>query len=142
MGSEEKATKRLQKEILGPLLDWYAKHARPLPWRKTRDPYAIWISEIMLQQTQVATVIPYWDRWMSSFPDIASLAAASEASVLKHWEGLGYYRRARSIIKVAAILNELDHQGRFPEDYDTIISLPGIGPYTAGAICSIDLDKH
>ena len=141
MGSEEKATKRLQKEILGPLLDWYAKHARPLPWRKTRDPYAIWISEIMLQQTQVATVIPYWDRWMSSFPDIASLAAASEASVLKHWEGLGYYRRARSIIKVAAILNELDHQGRFPEDYDTIISLPGIGPYTAGAICSIALDK-
>ena len=116
------------ESVIRPLLAWYRQNARPLPWRETRDPYAIWISEIMLQQTQVATVIPYWNRWMDHFPDLSSLAKASEASVLKYWEGLGYYRRARGIMEAAHIGSY--HQGQFPTEHDAILKLPGIGPYT------------
>lgn len=118
------------------LLDWFVKNARVLPWRSTHDPYAVWISEIMLQQTQVKTVIPYWERWMRELPDIACLANAREEKVLKLWEGLGYYTRARNLQKAARQILA-HHGGQFPRQYDDVLNLPGIGRYTAGAICSI-----
>lgn len=118
------------------LLAWYARVARDLPWRRTRDPYAIWVSEIMLQQTQVQTVIPYWERWMRTFPDVAALARADEARVLKHWEGLGYYRRARHLHAAARFIQE-HHGGVFPRNSEDVLALPGVGRYTAGAIRSI-----
>ena len=126
--------------IAAALLPWLRQHARDLPWRRTRDPYAIWISEIMLQQTQVKTVIPYWERWMQSLPDIASLAAAPEAQVLKLWEGLGYYSRARNLQKAAQQMIR-DHAGHFPNSSDDLLALPGIGRYTAGAIASIAFNQ-
>lgn len=122
------------------LLAWYRSHARDLPWRRTADPYAIWISEIMLQQTQVKTVIPYWDRWMAALPTIGSLSRARTGRVLKLWEGLGYYSRARNIQKAAKVIVE-QHGGAFPRTLAEIIELAGIGPYTAGAICSIAFDQ-
>ena len=101
------------RSIVAPLLKWFAVNARDLPWRWTRDPYAIWVSEIMLQQTQVKTVIPYWQRWMKQLPDIASLAAADEDTVIKLWEGLGYYSRARNLQKAAKrIRDEFTHSGQ------------------------------
>jgi A/G-specific adenine glycosylase len=118
------------------MLDWFVRSARDLPWRRTLDPYAIWISEIMLQQTQVKTVIPYWERWMKTLPDVASLAAAPEQRVLKLWEGLGYYTRARNLQKAAQQL-VAQHAGQFPRDFDAVLALPGIGRYTAGAVTSI-----
>jgi len=136
----QKANKTIQKDCIRPLLKWYRTHARDLPWRKTRDPYSIWISEIMLQQTQVATVMPYWERWMEELPTIQALAEASEQTILKLWEGLGYYRRVRMLHKAAKIICD-QHQGNFPQDHETILSLPGIGPYTAGAITSIAFDQ-
>jgi len=123
-----------------PILDWFTVHQRDLPWRRTRDPYAIWISEIMLQQTRVQTVIPYWERWMTEFPDVPSLAAAHLPRVLKLWEGLGYYRRARHLHLAARQILE-SHQGRFPSRFADILALPGIGRYTAGAIASIAFDE-
>lgn len=118
-----------------PLLRWYAHNSRLLPWRQTTDPYRIWISEIMLQQTQVKTVLPRYAAWFELFPTIQSLAAASPDEVLKAWEGLGYYRRARFIHRSAQlIVNDLD--GMFPSAFDDILSLPGIGRSTAGAISS------
>src|SRR3954466_7811929 len=96
------------------LLDWFARNARDLPWRRTRDPYAIWISEIMLQQTQVKTVIPYWERWMRELPTISKLASARLDRVLKLWEGLGYYSRARNAQNAARIIQQ-EHRGKFPE---------------------------
>ncbi len=122
------------------LLDWYAKHARDLPWRATRDPYAIWVSEIMLQQTQVATVIPYFARFLERFPSVSSLATADEGEVLRHWEGLGYYRRARQM-HAAAKLIHFDDGGVFPNSFSAILALPGIGRYTAGAIMSFAFDQ-
>lgn len=122
--------------IVQSLLPWYRRQARDLPWRRTSDPYAIWVSEIMLQQTQVRTVIPYWLRWMRRFPTVRSLARAKEPAVLKCWEGLGYYTRARNLHRAAQIIVSR-HQGEFPQSFDQIIMLPGIGRYTAGAICSI-----
>jgi A/G-specific adenine glycosylase len=119
-----------------PLLRWYARHARDLPWRRTRDPYAIWVSEIMLQQTQVRTVLPYYERFLERFPDVASLAAANEEEVLAAWSGLGYYRRARALHAGARLLLER-HSGVLPGDAETLRTLPGIGRYTAGAIASI-----
>ena len=101
------------RSIVAPLLKWFAGNARDLPWRWTRDPYAIWVSEIMLQQTQVKTVIPYWQRWMKQLPDIASLAAADEDTVIKLWEGLGYYSRARNLQKAAKRIRD-EFGGRFP----------------------------
>src|SRR5256712_12257328 len=125
---------------LDPLLQWFAQNARDLPWRRTRDPYAIWISEIMLQQTQVKTVIPYWQRWMRRLPDVRALARARPDAVLKLWEGLGYYLRARNLHQAARTIVD-QHGGRFPEKFDEWVALPGIGRYTAGAICSIAFNQ-
>jgi A/G-specific adenine glycosylase len=115
---------------------WFAVAARDLPWRGTLNPYAIWVSEIMLQQTQVATVIPYWTRWMKRLPTLQVLAASEESEILKLWEGLGYYSRVRNLRKAARILVE-EHGGIVPCDHAKLLKLPGIGPYTAGAIASI-----
>ena len=118
---------------------WFRSNARDLPWRRTRDPYAIWISEIMLQQTQVATVERYFPRFLAEFPDVVALAAASESDVLRQWEGLGYYRRARQM-HAAARQIVAEHGGKFPDEFDAVRQLPGIGRYTAGAILSIAFD--
>lgn len=128
------------RSIVAPLLKWFAGNARDLPWRWTRDPYAIWVSEIMLQQTQVKTVIPYWQRWMKQLPDIASLAAADEDTVIKLWEGLGYYSRARNLQKAAKRIRD-EFGGRFPRDLAGVLALPGVGRYTGGAICSIAFNQ-
>jgi A/G-specific adenine glycosylase len=121
------------------LVAWFRKAARDLPWRRTRDPYAILVSEIMLQQTQVATVIPYYARWMSRFPDFATLAAAEESDVLSVWQGLGYYSRARNLHRAAKTVTE-KHDGEMPVDPALIRALPGIGRYTAGAVASFAFD--
>ena len=121
------------------LTRWYARNARDLPWRRTGDAYSIWISEIMLQQTTVATVIPYFERFLKSFPTIGKLARAAEDEVLRHWEGLGYYSRARNIHKTARQL-AAEQGGRFPESVEELVQLPGIGRYTAGAIASFAFD--
>ena len=122
------------------LLDWFTVNARDLPWRRTRDPYAIWVSEVMLQQTQVKTVIPYWERWMRELPTSEAVARARPDKIHKLWEGLGYYTRVRSLQKAARQILE-KHGGRFPEDFGEVLSLPGIGRYTAGAICSIAFNQ-
>ena len=121
------------------LLPWFRRHARDLPWRRTRDPYAVWLSEIMLQQTQVATVRGYFDRFLARFPDITALAQADERDVLRLWEGLGYYRRARQLHQAARMVVS-EYGGRFPRDMDSVRRLPGIGRYTAGAVLSIAFD--
>jgi A/G-specific adenine glycosylase len=126
--------------LVRPLLRWFAAHARDLPWRRTLDPYAIWISEIMLQQTQVKTVIPYYERWLRELPDARALAAAPPERVLKLWEGLGYYTRARNLQKAAQQIVR-DHDGEFPREFDAVLALPGIGRYTAGAITSIAFNQ-
>ena len=122
--------------IVKNLLRWFQEQARDLPWRREADPYGIWISEIMLQQTQVKTVIPYWQRWMEQLPTVERLANASDETVLKLWEGLGYYSRVRNIHRAARIIVD-SHGGQFPRESESILALPGIGPYTAGAISSI-----
>ncbi len=115
------------------LIEWYQRHARDLPWRRTRDPYAILVSEMMLQQTQVVTVLDYYHRWMQRFPDVATLAAASEAEVLAQWQGLGYYSRARNLHRAAqAVISTW--KGHFPESPEDLQSLPGLGKYTAHAV--------
>ena len=118
------------------LLNWYEQNARDLPWRRTDDGYAIWISEIMLQQTRVAAVIPYYERFLRELPDIHALANVEDDRLHKLWEGLGYYSRARNLKKAA---NEIVSRfgGRMPRDYDALLSLSGIGEYTAGAIASL-----
>src|ERR1700690_2412641 len=118
------------------LLTWYRLHARTLPWRDHPDPYAVWVSEIMLQQTRVETVIPYFNRWMQRFPTIKKLANASEQDVLNFWEGLGYYSRARNLHKSAQIVLE-NYNGQLPRDLNALRQLPGIGRYTVGAIASM-----
>jgi A/G-specific adenine glycosylase len=119
-----------------PLLAWYARHKRALPWRGAADPYHVWVAEIMLQQTQVETVIPYYRRWLARFPTVQALAAAPQQEVLALWEGLGYYSRARNLHRAAQIVaNELG--GALPATVDGLRALPGIGRYTAGAIASI-----
>ena len=127
-------------DLVHSLLRWFSAGARNLPWRRTRDPYAIWVSEIMLQQTQVQTVIPYWTRWMEAFPDVQSLASAPEDRVLKLWEGLGYYSRARNLHRAASRIASLEGS-RFPGTVDGLMELPGIGRYTAGAIASIAFNQ-
>ena len=123
------------------LLTWYDREGRDLPWRRTRDPYAIWVSEVMLQQTRVDTVIPYYERFMSSFPTAEALAKADEDAVLSHWSGLGYYRRARLLHRgVREVVAE--YGGAVPEDVEARGGLPGVGRYTAGAIGSIAFDKE
>jgi A/G-specific adenine glycosylase len=123
------------------LLTWYAKNARDLPWRKSQDPYRVWISEIMLQQTQVATVRDYFTRFIDAFPNVTRLAAANEVDVLRLWEGLGYYRRARQL-HGAAMKVVAEHSGEFPHELEALQSLPGIGRYTAGAIASIAFNRR
>lgn len=118
------------------LLRWYRRHGRDLPWRRTRDPYAIWVSEIMLQQTQVATVIPYYRRFLKRFPTVQALAEASLDDVLKTWEGLGYYTRARNLHRAAGEVVDR-HGGLLPATHAELIRLPGVGRYTAGALASI-----
>ena len=120
----------------GRLLKWYESQGRKLPWRGSLNPYAVWVSEIMLQQTRVETVIPYYKRWMERFPSMAILAAASEQEVLSVWEGLGYYSRARNLHKAAMIVMA-DYGGELPSDLQVLRSLPGIGRYTVGAIASM-----
>ena len=122
------------------LLEWYARHARQMPWRDHPDPYAIWVSEIMLQQTRVDTVTSYYEGWMTRFPTIAALAAASEQEVLRLWEGLGYYSRARNLHRAARIVME-KQGGCLPDQVEALKKLPGIGRYTAGAIASIAFGK-
>lgn len=117
------------------LLAWFADNQRALPWRATRHPYAIWVSEVMLQQTQVTTVIPFFLRFIKRFPAIRDLAQASEHEVLQYWEGLGYYRRARHLHQAAQLL-VTQHDGEFPDNYSKVLALPGLGRYTAGAILS------
>jgi A/G-specific adenine glycosylase len=122
------------------LLKWYAVHHRQLPWRKTRDAYKIWISEVMLQQTTVAAVIPYYEKWLSEYPDVSSLSAAPLQQVLKAWQGLGYYQRAKNLHSAARIIVN-EYRGKIPEDYEKLIKLPGFGPYTTAAVLSIAYDK-
>jgi len=119
-----------------PLLNWYGKNARDLPWRECSDPYPVWISEVMLQQTRVETVTPYFERWMTRFPTLESLAVASQQEVLNAWEGLGYYSRARNLHRAAKIVMD-EFDGQFPKDVAGLRNLPGIGRYTAAAIASI-----
>lgn len=121
-------------------MNWYRENRRDLPWRRTRDPYAIWISEAMLQQTRVETVVGYWARFLARFPTVSALAGAAEDEVLAAWSGLGYYRRARSLRTAAQAMVER-HGGRFPDDLDAALELPGVGPYTAGAVLSIAFDR-
>jgi A/G-specific adenine glycosylase len=123
------------------LLDWYEKNARDLPWRSHQSPYYTWISEVMLQQTQVNTVIPYFERWMIRFPDIRALADADEQEVLSLWEGLGYYSRARSLHRAARQVMA-DFNGRLPDSSRSLQELPGIGPYTGAAIASIAFGEN
>lgn len=124
------------------LLAWFDRNGRhDLPWQQDINPYRVWVSEIMLQQTQVKTVIPYYQRFMQSFPDIKSLAEASQERVLSHWAGLGYYARGRNLHKAAQLIMT-DYHGNFPKDFDAIIGLPGIGRSTAGAILSISLNQR
>ncbi|RPI23816.1 MAG: A/G-specific adenine glycosylase [Chloroflexota bacterium] len=123
-------------EITRRLLAWYSRSKRQLPWRDHPDPYTVWVSEIMLQQTRVETVIPYFERWMQRFPDIPSLAAASQQEVLQKWEGLGYYSRARNLHKAAQEVCER-YAGQLPGEVELLRRLPGIGRYTAGAIASM-----
>ena len=119
------------------VLQWYARHGRrDLPWQVQPTPYRVWVSEIMLQQTQVATVIPYFERFMSAFPDVATLAEADQDQVLHHWSGLGYYARARHLHAAARQILSL-HDGRFPESMEAVMALPGVGRSTAGAILSL-----
>jgi len=124
------------------VLRWYKQFGRhDLPWQKNTSLYRTWVSEIMLQQTQVATVIPYFEKFMTAFPDIAVLASATQDDVLLHWAGLGYYSRARNLHKSAQIIAE-QHDAKFPQEYDEVLALPGIGPSTAGAILAQALNQR
>lgn len=129
-------------ELANALLDWFVVHGRKdLPWQQSRTPYRVWVSEIMLQQTRVATVIPYYQRFMESFPDVRALAAASPDQVLHHWSGLGYYARARNLHAAAQVVVQ-QHDGEFPQGLDALTALPGIGRSTAGAILSLSCGQR
>ncbi|MDZ7261302.1 MAG: A/G-specific adenine glycosylase [candidate division KSB1 bacterium] len=122
------------------LLYWFEENKRPLPWRMTREPYRIWLSEVMLQQTQVEQVLPYYQRFLETFPDIHTLAWASVSEVLKVWEGLGYYARARNLLMAAQEMVQ-KYQGKIPENYKELSQLPGLGPYTTAAVLSIAFNQ-
>ncbi len=126
--------------MLDTLVAWFQENQRPLPWRVSYDPYHVWISEVMLQQTQVETALPYYERFIRELPTIQSLAQADEQRVLTLWAGLGYYRRAKNLMAAARTV-VADHGGKIPSDYDVLIDLPGIGEYMAGAITSIAFNK-
>jgi len=161
-GTPKRRSGATAAKLVAALLDWFAANARDLPWRRTRDPYAIWVSEIMLQQTQVKTVIPFWNRWLRELPTIEAAAKAPSAKIHKLWEGLGYYTRVRNLQKAAQQIvaqqtsrrrrgdesqtknkSETPHlvSYKFPENFDDVLALPGIGRYTAGAICSIAFNQ-
>lgn len=123
------------------LLAHFDAHARPLPWRGVTDPYAIWVSEVMLQQTRVDAAVPYYERWLARFPDVHTLADAPVDDVLKAWEGLGYYSRARNLHRAARLVRER-YRGALPEDYASLRALPGVGDYTAGAVASIAFGRR
>lgn len=124
------------------IVSWYAEHGRKhLPWQQNKTPYKVWVSEIMLQQTQVATVIPYFEAFMARFPTITALADAEQDEVLHHWTGLGYYARARNLHKSAQIIAR-EYEGQFPIEFDKVLALPGIGRSTAGAVLSLSLGQH
>jgi A/G-specific adenine glycosylase len=127
-------------EFRSALKYWYRKKGRDLPWRRTRDPYAVLVSEFMLQQTQVATVMPYYKRWLQRFPNFAALALASETEVLHAWQGLGYYARARNLHETAKLVADR-HRGRFPRSIEQIVQLPGVGKYTAHAVATFAFDQ-
>lgn len=129
------------RDLRGSLLVWYDRHARALPWRLTEDPYSIWVSEIMLQQTRVVTVLEYYKRFLARFPTLASLAEAGEDEVLTLWSGLGYYRRARMLHRTAQLIMA-EHQGRLPATFAELRKLPGVGEYTAAAIASIAFEER
>ena len=131
----EQYTEKL-KELARPLLAWYDENRRILPWREEVSPYRTWVSEIMLQQTRVAAVLPYFQRFMERYPTAEALAAGDEQELLKLWEGLGYYSRARNLQKAARVIAQ-EYGGQFPTDHKALMALPGIGDYTAGAILSI-----
>jgi len=136
---------RWRSRVRTRLIKWFTEHARVLPWRSPvgeplNDPFRVWVSEIMLQQTQVATVVPYYEKFMKLYPTVQQLATAEEAALMSQWEGLGYYRRARSMHAAAKKICQ-EHGGRFPTTYDEVINLPGIGRYTAGAILSISQNQ-
>ena len=118
------------------LLEHYDAHRRDLPWRQSREPYRVWVSEIMLQQTRVETVVPFFERFMKAFPDVRALAAADEAAVLSHWAGLGYYRRCRNLQAGAKVVVER-FGGVVPSTVEELREIPGVGRYTAGAIASV-----
>jgi len=122
------------------LISWFLESQRPLPWRESYDPYQVWVSEVMLQQTQVETVLPYFHRFIRELPDIHALATADEQLVLGLWAGLGYYSRARNLMAAARIVSH-DYKGVIPDDYDKLLALPGVGRYMAGAILSIAFNK-
>ena len=132
----EKKGNDMTADFAEPLLLWYDRNARELPWRQSKDPYRVWISEIMLQQTRAQAVIPYYERFLLSLPDVKALAACPDDELMKLWEGLGYYSRARNLKKAALVIEE-KYEGRFPETSEELVKLPGIGEYTAGAIASI-----
>ncbi len=135
-----KISEKRRIEFQRKLRIWYAAHQRKLPWRKTQDPYKIWVSEVMLQQTTVQTVTPSYTKWMKDFPDMRTLSKAPLQKVLKAWQGLGYYQRAKNLHKAAKIITAT-YGGRFPQNYDVLKSLPGFGPYTTAAVLSIAFDK-
>ena len=140
-GGEPRRASVLNRDFAACLLRWYRREKRDLPWRHTTDPYAIWISEVMLQQTTVNAVIPYYERWLRRFPDIQSLARAPLSRVLKTWQGLGYYQRARNLSAAAKIIVS-NHGGRLPGDAETLRSLPGFGAYTTAALLSIAFGRR
>ena len=140
MSHENLTTENILQRLPEPLLRWYRANARDLPWRRTADPYRIWVSEIMLQQTRVAAVLGYYARFLTAFPTVEDLAAAPEERLMKLWEGMGYYSRARNLQKTAGIVAE--RGGRFPETYGELLALPGIGDYTASAIASAAFGKR
>jgi A/G-specific adenine glycosylase len=135
-GRDQRRISRIRSK----LLDWYTINHRDLPWRRSRDPYAIWVSETMLQQTRVETVIPYYERFLERFPDVHSLADAEREDVFGLWAGLGYYSRARNLHDAAQIVAD-EHAGELPDETDALRALPGIGRYTAGALASIAFDQ-
>lgn len=140
--TEDKVNKPIEKQMIPSLLAWYEKEKRSLPWRDatavsaTQKAYYVWVSEIMLQQTRVEAVKPYYTRFLEALPTIKDLAAVEEDKLLKLWEGLGYYNRVRNMQRAAQIIME-DYHGEFPKNYEKVLALPGIGSYTAGAVCSI-----
>ncbi len=134
-GPDRAVSENVRSTLREGLLRWYRENGRDLPWRKSYIPYQVWISEIMLQQTQIKTMLPYFFRWMERFPHPAAIAEASEDEILRHWEGLGYYARAKNIQKAARLMVS-EHGGNLPSDFESVRKLPGVGQYTAGAIMS------